>query len=207
MSHNKNKITQAAGTPDPVPENQPASTPESVPAEPVPAVTPSPQPDPRDAEIASLKDRLLRLQADFDNFRKRVSRDREDNARRACESLLKELLPVADHLDLGIRAAHQHHAKHAVTEGFESVRKQLDQILERAGVAVIETARQTFDPNLHECVAHVPSADYAENVIIEETRRGYRLGSYVLRAPQVIVSNGNGSPPEAAGDEAGSSDD
>lgn len=206
MSPNKNKHTQNAATPEPIQETPVPATADPAPAE----VAPAAAQDPRDAEIAALKDRLLRLQADFENFRKRVNRDREDNARRACESLLKALLPIADHLELGVRAAHKHHVKQSVTEGFESVRKQLDQALEKAGVTVIDTQKKVFDPNLHECVAHLPSMEHPENSIMEETRRGYLLGSYVLRAPQVVVSSGSSQPVpplETAGEETGSTDD
>lgn len=210
MSPNKNKHAQNAATPEPTPEPPPPAETEPIPAEAAPAAPGEPAQDPRDTEIAALKDRLIRLQADFENFRKRVNRDREDNARRACESLLKALLPIADHLELGIRAAHKHHVKPSVTEGFESVRKQLDQVFEKAGVTVIDTQKKAFDPNLHECVAHVPSMEHPENTIIEETRRGYLLGSYILRAPQVIVSSGSSQPvqpPETAGEATGSTDD
>lgn len=193
------------GIPPPLPAGEPAPVAEAAPA---PAPAAEAVPDPRDAEIAALKDRLLRLQADFDNFRKRMARDREENARRACETLLKDLLPVADHLELGVRSAHKHHIKHTVTEGFESVQKQMEQVLVRAGVAVIETKGQTFDPRIHECIAHVPSEEHAENTIIEETRRGYKLGNYVLRAPQVIISNGPAAPaPESSGEGTGNTDD
>ena len=172
-----------------------AATPGEATVPPTPETAPEPSPaDPREVEIAALKDRLMRLQADFDNFRKRTLRDREDTSRRAAESLLKELLPVADHLDLGIRAAHTAHLKHTVVEGLEGVLKQLQAVLEKAGVTPIETHQQPFDPHCHECVAHIPSEAHLEGIIIEETRKGYKLGNYVLRASQVIVSTGPATP-------------
>ncbi|MEI6563579.1 MAG: nucleotide exchange factor GrpE [bacterium] len=146
--------------------------------------------DPKDQEIATLKDRLLRLQADFDNFRKRTIRDREDMSRRAAEKLLQELLPVVDHFELGIEAARQHHIKHNVIEGFEGILKQFQTCLEKAGVTPIETKGQLFDPNCHECVTQIASEEHPEGTIIEETRKGYKLGAYLLRASQVIVSTG-----------------
>lgn len=165
----------------------------AVPGAPAPAqgATPEPIPlDPRDVEIATLKDRLLRLQADFDNFRKRMVRDREDMARRASETILKELLPAVDHFDLGIQAARKNHVKHSVIEGLEGVLKQFQALMEKSGVTPIETRGKAFDPHSHECVAQIPSAEHPENMVIEETRKGYRLGTYVLRAAQVIVSSG-----------------
>jgi molecular chaperone GrpE len=161
-----------------------------------------PAADPRDAEIAALKDRLLRLQADFDNYRKRAVRDREDQARRACENILSALLPVLDHFDLGLKAAQKHHVKHSVIDGLGNVLKQFEQVMEKAGVLPIETVGQVFDPHVHECVAHLPSEEHAEHIIIQETRRGYHLGTFLLRAAQVIVSTGPAKADEAAADEA-----
>ncbi len=169
-----------AGTATPSPIFEPVM----VPAEEQPAT------DPKDQEIAALKDRLLRLQADFDNFRKRTIRDREDTARRAAERLLQDMLPIVDHFELGLDAARQHHVKHSVLEGFEGILKQLQTHLEKAGVTPIETKGVVFDPNCHECVAQIASEEQPESVIIEETRKGYKLGTYLLRASQVIVSAG-----------------
>ena len=158
--------------------------------------------DPKDVELAVLKDRLLRLQADFDNFRKRTLRDREDMARRAAEKILKELLPAIDHFDLGIQAARKSHIKHAVVEGFEGILKQFYGILEKSGVTPIETRGQSFDPHIHECVTQIPSEEHPESMVIEETRKGYRLGTYILRASQVIVSSGPAKAADAAEMEA-----
>jgi molecular chaperone GrpE len=189
-------------TPPPPPETEPVSPSDE-------SVLPEPGqlPDPRDQEIATLKDRLLRLQADFDNFRKRMTRDREDQARRACESLLKELLPVMDHFELGLRSAAKHHVKHTVIDGLSGVLKQMELVLGKAGVTTIETKSQAFDPHLHECVAHIPSETHAENMIIEETRRGYLLGTFLLRASQVIVSNGSAAQTADSADDAATSTD
>ena len=95
-----------------------------------------------------------------------------------------------DHFDLGLQAAQKHHVKHTVIEGFEGILKQFQAVLDKSGVTPIETKGQVFDPHSHECVAQVPSEEHPENMIIEETRKGYRLGTYVLRASQVIVSTG-----------------
>jgi molecular chaperone GrpE len=154
-------------------------------------------------ELAEVKEQMLRLRADFDNFRRRTLRDRDEHNRRATEKLLKELLPVLDHLELGVQQAHKHHVKHAFVEGFEAVVEQLRGVLARAGVEEIETDGQPFDPQMHECIAHAPS-DKPENTIIAHSHRGFRLGKYVLRAPQVVVSSGaaaaGGSSPAPAGE-------
>lgn len=157
--------------------------------------------DPRDTEIATLKDRHARLQADFDNYRKRAARDREDQARRACEHIVSDLLPVLDHFELGLKAAQKNHVKHAVIDGLGNVLKQFEQVLEKAGVTTIETVGKVFDPHVHESVANLPSEEHPDHVIIQETRRGYRLGSYLLRAAQVIVSTGPAKTDEPSAEE------
>lgn len=169
-------------------DEQPGITPGTPGAE--PPVQAETAPDPRDQEIAVLKDRLMRLQADFENFRKRTARDREEQAKRASEAVLKELLPVVDHFELGVVSARKHHVKHAVIEGFENVLKQFHLALSKAGVTAIVTQGKTFDPRLHECVTQMHSEEHPANSIIQETRKGYMLGAYVLRAAQVIVSAG-----------------
>lgn len=204
MSKEQHDITDNSAGQESAPP-PPETTPESITPSPASENAPDQagQPaDPRDLEIAALKDRLLRLQADFDNYRKRIARDREDQIRRASESLLKDLLPVVDHFELGLRSAQKHHVKHAIIDGLSSVLKQMEQVLHKAGVSAIDTRDKPFDPRLHECVAHIHSEEHAENMIIEETRRGYLLGAFVIRASQVIVSSGPCPAPGAIPDAA-----
>lgn len=167
-------------------------------AEPVAAGAPppSPAPDP----LAEMRNQHLRLQADFDNYRRRTARDHELQARRATEQLLRDLLPVLDHLDLGLESARKHHVKHAVIDGLAGVQKQFLDALAKHGVAPVATVGQPFNPDRHECVIHTASDQFSENVIAQEVRRGFTLGPYVLRAAQVIVSTGPGqtSPTDSA---------
>ena len=139
---------------------------------------------------AELESRLLRLQADFENFRKRTLREREDTYRRANEDLMQELLPVLDHLELAFRAASKEEAEHPVVKGFRLVGEQLQQTLEKFGLQPIETEKVDFDPNVHEAILHLPSEEVPENGVIERTRAGYMLGNRLLRAAQVVVSSG-----------------
>lgn len=145
-----------------------------------------------------LEDRLLRLQADFENFRKRVERERAELARRALEEFVGELLSVVDHFELGLRAAEQHQADASVQEGFRQVYRQLMRLLEKHGIRPIEAVGRLFDPHIHEAVAHVPSEEHPENVVVAETRRGYMIGDRLLRASRVVVSAG---PPQSVTDE------
>ena len=145
-------------------------------------------------ELVLLKDQFLRLQADFDNFRKRTVRDRSEQARQAVERILRDLLPVIDHFEMGLEQAHKQHIKHAVIDGFTMVHGQLLTVLEGAGVSTIKTEGEKFDPQVHEPVYQEHSDLVPENVIVRETRRGYRMGAYLLRAPQVVVSLGPVQP-------------
>ncbi len=146
------------------------------------------------ARDALLEGRLLRLQADFENFRKRTLREREDLYRRANEDLMLELLPVLDHLELAFHAAGKDGADHPVVKGFRLVGEQLQQVLQKFGLQPIETQDVDFDPNVHEAIQHLPSEEIPENGVIARTRAGYMLGSRLLRAAQVVVSSGPQSP-------------
>lgn len=144
---------------------------------------------PRDA----MDERLLRLQADFDNFRKRTLRERDEIYRRANEDLMQELLDVMDHLDLALKSAEAHGEAGPVVDGFKLVSGQLVAALGKFGLTPIAAAGEAFDPNLHEAVSHLPSDAVGENGVMEEVRRGYLLGGRLLRAARVVVSSGMAS--------------
>jgi molecular chaperone GrpE len=137
-----------------------------------------------------LNERLLRLQADFDNFRKRTLRERDELYRRANEDLMEALLDVLDHLDLALKSAEEHNESGAVVDGFKLVAGQMADTLGKFGLKPIDTAGEEFDPHLHEAVSHLPSDDVAENGVMAEVRRGYLLGERLLRAARVVVSSG-----------------
>jgi len=141
-------------------------------------------------------DSYLRLQADFDNYRKRVLREKEDIHKRANRDIMEELLPVIDHIELAFTSAGESHQHDPVVEGFRLVADQLMGVLSKFGLVPIEAAEQEFDPNVHEAILHMPSDDVAENFIVSQARGGYKLGERLLRASQVVVSSG------PAGDEA-----
>lgn len=142
----------------------------------------------------SLQDRLLRLQADFDNYRKRVVREKEAIWQRANAELIEDVLPALDHMELALKAADEHDAPEAFTEGFRLVLEQMVAGLKKHGLDPMGCDGAEFDPNLHEAIAHTPSDDVAENHVIVTTRRGYLLGERLLRAAQVVVSSGSPGP-------------
>lgn len=170
---------------DPVPAAEPAVS-EPTPAAPAAAAAPP--------EIDLLKDRLLRLQADFDNYRRRSLREKSEWSVTANESLICELLPVLDHFELGLKTAQDRPTESAVRDGFRMVHEQLMGVLKRAGLQAVDAHESVFDPHLHEAVSQVPSAEHPADAIVAQTRRGWRLGDKLLRPVQVVVSSGPGAP-------------
>ena len=138
-----------------------------------------------------LQDRLLRRQAEFENYKKRVERERSEHIQSATVELIRELLGVLDSFDLAIRnAASQGSAGEDMLRGLDLVYKQLLDTLGRFGLKVIEAKGQPFDPNFHQAISTVPSDEVPENTVVEEFRRGYTLNGKLLRAAMVAVSAG-----------------
>jgi molecular chaperone GrpE len=136
-------------------------------------------------ERDELVDTAQRVQAEFDNFRRRTARERTELFTLANERLVKELLPVLDDLTRALGAAEQHEEA-TLEEGVRLVHRQLAQILEKEGLAEIET-EGVFDPHVHEALLSQPSAAESGSVI-EVLQKGYRLGDRVLRPARVIVA-------------------
>lgn len=141
-------------------------------------------------EDEPLRLQFLRLQADFDNFRKRVARERTELYVRANQDLIEELLPVIDHYEMGLENAKKHEAESSVVDGFQMVFDQMNKVLEKYNVTPIESMGEAFDPHTQEAVSQLPSADFAEGIVMAQVRRGYMIGSKLLRAAQVVVSSG-----------------
>ena len=203
MTHRQKKEPATeAGAANP-PAAEAAEAPELAPPEPTPAETAPPEAELQreaadvSAEIEALKDRLLRLQADFDNFRKRTARDRAEMCIRANEDLIRELLPALDHFEIGLRSAAEHGAEDSVRQGFQLVYDQLLAALAKAGATPVDAVGAPFDAREHEAIAHVPSADAPAGTVAQQVRRGYRLGALLLRPAQVIVSSGPPAAPES----------
>jgi molecular chaperone GrpE len=129
---------------------------------------------------------LKRVAAEFENYRKRVSRDQESLVARAHERLVKELLPVLDDLERALAAAEEHEEA-KLEEGVRLVHRELAAALEREGLAEIET-NGVFDPHVHEALLSQPSSDQAEGTVLEVVQKGYRLGDRVLRPARVVVA-------------------
>jgi molecular chaperone GrpE len=142
-------------------------------------------------ENEELIDTLQRLQADFDNYRKRAARDQESLVARAGERIVKELLPVLDDLERALEAV-ESHEEAELEDGVKLVHRQLEQLLEKEGLALVETDGQ-FDPHVHEALLTQPS-DADEGSVIEVLQKGYRLGDRVLRPARVVVAGPREEP-------------
>jgi molecular chaperone GrpE len=132
-------------------------------------------------------DRLLRMTAEFDNYRKRVERERREQGDRAVLDLLQALLLVVDDFDLAMSVDAGEGAA-PYRKGFELIHAKLHDLLRRQGLRAIDALGTDFDPNLHEAVVHEPSADHRENEVIGELRKGYMLNDRLLRPALVKVA-------------------
>ena len=155
-------------------------------------------------QLAALQDRFLRLQADFENFRKRTVREKNELLENANQAIMLELLTVLDHLHLGMQAASEHGAKPAFQEGLALIYGQFMEVLARFGLSRIESENKPFDANLFEAVNAMPSDTVPEGTVLAQVRRGYMFRNKLLRPAQVIVSSGKPAQPgEAAPEGAG----
>jgi molecular chaperone GrpE len=142
------------------------------------------------AELEAARDEYLalaqRVQADFDNFRKRAARDQERLIAHAHERLVHELLPVLDDLERTLEAA-ERHEEAALVEGVKLVERSLRKALEKEGLAEIETGGG-FDPHVHEAILAQAREGAEAGSVVEVVQRGYRLGDKVVRPARVIVA-------------------
>jgi molecular chaperone GrpE len=141
------------------------------------------------ADLDRFRDLALRSQADFENYKKRAAREKEDAVKYANSSLLQRLVSILDNFELGLAAAKTESEHSPIYSGMVLVQKQLNDLLEENGLQAIEAEGKKFDPNLHEAIAHEPS-ESAEGTVIRQARRGYRFKDRLLRPARVVVSSG-----------------
>ena len=159
------------------------------------------------SEHESVRSQYMRIAADFDNFRKRQSRDQQDQRLQITCSTLSEILPVVDNFE---RARQQLDPQHEEAQGlhrsYQGLYKQLVDVFKQLGVSPMRVEGEPFDPSLHEAVLREPNEEYPEDVVIAELQRGYHLDGRVLRHALVKVSMGPGPSapaPAAAGPSEG----
>lgn len=164
------------------------------------------EPDPVAAELAALQDerdelkeQALRARAEFENYRKRMARESERIRKTAAEGLMRDLLPIVDNLERAL--SHVEDKSDGLAQGVEMIVKQFADVLSAKGLEVIPAKGEAFDPNIHEALTHQPSDEFPADTVMEEFQRGYRLGDYVLRPTQVVVSSGPAETPEGPSEE------
>jgi molecular chaperone GrpE len=139
-------------------------------------------------ERDALLDRLARLQAEFENARKRNAKEQADFREYASADAVKNFLPVLDNFNLALRSQKSEAGDSALRSGIELIRKQLEDVLSRLGVQAIPAQGQTFDPRVHEAIEMVESSDHGDHEVIEELQRGYKLKDRLLRPAMVRVA-------------------
>ena len=199
-------------TPEPPAADPAPAAPEPAPADPAPGVESAEHrsaeaeaakaaADKAKAEAAALKDRLLRLQADFDNFRKRQARDRAEWIQQSNADLLEELLPVLDQTDAAIASVSKDSSEAAkpFREGFELVRRSFLNAVAKFGLKPVEgVVGKPLDTATSEAITIMRTGQTAPGCVVYETRKGYSLNGKVLRAAQVVVEDEAEEPaPEA----------
>jgi molecular chaperone GrpE len=163
------------------------------------AAEPTPEPVAAEEHLRVVEERdqyldaLQRLKAEFDNYRRRVERDREAQHLAGIRELVGELLPVIDNLERAVAALGG--AGDQIVAGVEMVRGQLAGLLAGRGVEEIAAHAEPFDPNVHEAIARHHTADHAEGTVVHVSEKGYRLGDTVIRPAKVVVAS---PPPEGA---------
>ena len=148
---------------------------------------PAAEPSPLQRERDDLYDRLLRKTAEFDNYRRRIERERREQADQAVVDLLQELLLVVDDFDRALTVAGDEGSV-SYRRGVELIHAKLHDMLRKQGVRPVEAVGVAFDPNVHQAVSYEESPDHAEGQVIDELRRGYRLGDRLLRPAMVKVA-------------------
>lgn len=141
-------------------------------------------------DLDRFRDLALRSQADFDNYKKRAAREKEEAIKYANSSLLERLIAIVDNFELGLTAAKGEGGKSPIYSGMSMVLKQLTDFLADNGLAPIDAEGQRFDPNLHEAIAHESNSSVPAEHVIRQTRRGYRMKDRLLRPSSVVVSSG-----------------
>jgi molecular chaperone GrpE len=141
------------------------------------------------ALAAELQERLLRMAADFDNFKKRAARERDETRRSATESIIARLLPVLDNFEMAMAAASQPAASlDTLRDGVQMIQSQLRSAFSDTGLEEVPAVGKLFDPSIHEAVSQRETADVPEGQVVQQLRKGYRIRERLLRPASVVVA-------------------
>ncbi|NGZ73816.1 nucleotide exchange factor GrpE [Saccharibacillus sp. VR-M41] len=140
------------------------------------------------AQSEDYMQRLARSQADFDNFRKRTIREKEELGKYASAKLITELVPVIDNFSRALDTRPEGEGSESFVKGVEMIHRQFENVLQAEGLTAMETVGQPFNPEFHQAVMQVESDEYEEGIVVEELQKGYMLKDKVLRPAMVKVS-------------------
>ena len=138
-------------------------------------------------QLAVWRDKYLRLQAEFDNFRKRTIKEKMDLVERGCEGAWKAILPIMDDMERAIAASHKSDDIEALRQGEELVMKKFESVLQTAGITAIDCVDKPFNEEEQEAVARFAAGEDKRGLVIDCVQRGYKLGEHVLRYAKVVV--------------------
>ena len=138
-------------------------------------------------QIAVWRDKYLRLQAEFDNFRKRTLKEKMELVERGCEGAWKAILPILDDMERAVVASHKSDDIEALRQGEEIVMKKFESVLQAAGIKAIECVGQPFNEDEQEAVARFAAGEDKRGLVIDCVQRGYKIGEHVLRYAKVVV--------------------
>ena len=145
--------------------------------------------------IAESNERIVRLTADFDNFRKRAQREKDEARQFANQGLLEKLLPVLDNFEMALTAVKD--ADPSVRDGVQMILDQLLGVLKESGVEPVDAMGQPFDPNLHEALSQEETTEVEEGTVVQQMQRGYKLNDRLVRPARVVVAKAPGATEEA----------
>ena len=148
----------------------------------------------KEKEAAENYDRLLRAQAEFENYKKRMEREKADTIKFCNEEIVRELLPVIDNLEMALEHGQNSHNSKSLIEGVEMVLNELLKSMEKFGVTSFSSVGEPFDPNCHEAMMQIETDEYDENSVVSEFQKGYYLNERLLRPAKVTVSKLPGKP-------------
>ena len=178
---------------------------EGAPVDEVPTVSPS-ELSAEETELQAMKDKYLRLAAEFENYKRRAQRDQADTIRFANEKLLKDLIPTIDNLERALKCSKELSDSEGFLQGVELTYKQFLDTLEKCGVKQVTSVGEPFDPAKHQAVGQVESSTIAENCVVDEYEKGYFLQDRILRPAMVTVAKAATSDNSSAPQEENSPD-
>jgi molecular chaperone GrpE len=173
----------ASPAPPPAPSVEPAEVQEAT------AALPEDRLKQLEVQAAAHQEKYLRTLAEFDNYRKRAAREKEDGIRSATENVLERLLPMLDSFEMGLQSVEHGHDAKAVAQGIRMIHGQIQSVMRELGVETIDVTQGTaFDHNYHEALGTLPTEEHPEGAIVNQIRKGYRIKGRLLRPAGVTVA-------------------